>query len=244
VDINKVGKIIEKDLAMSAKILQLVNSAFFGLFSKVDSPTRAVQLLGLDTIKVLVLGLGIFTQTKIPKDILPLDTLWFHSLTVGKIAKTIAEKENQDSVFVSNAFLAGTLHDIGKLVLLSFLPDKYRQAIDLAREKNITLPEAEELVFGSGQSAVGAYLMGLWGFANPIVEAICFQSALDRYPATSFTPALAVHIANVLYYQYRPDEVIGRKLGLNLKLLEGLGLQERVGEWQDLCAQNMQPETE
>jgi HD-like signal output (HDOD) protein len=244
VDIIKLGKIIEQDMAMSAKVLQLVNSAFFGMYSRVDSPVRAVQLLGIDTIKVLVLGLGIFTQTKIPTNILPLDILWFHSLAVGKIAKAIAAQESQDNDLIGNAFLAGTLHDIGKLILISYLPTKYQQAIELARGKNITLPEAEQSIFGTGQSAVGAYLMGLWGFSNPIIEAICFQSALDRYPAPGFSPALAVHVANVLYYQVRPDEVIGRRLEFNMKSIEGLGLQDRVGEWQKLCAENLQTEAE
>ncbi len=244
VNIDMLGAIIEQDMAMSAKVLQLVNSAFFGIYSKVDSPTRAVQLLGLETIKVLVLGLEIFTQIKIPTTILSLETLWFHSLTVGKIAKAIAARESQDNDLIGNAFLAGTLHDIGKLVLVSYLPEKYKQAIAVAQEKNISLQDAEQVIFGASQSAIGAYLIGLWGFSTPIIEAICFQSALDSYPVTSFTPALAVHAANVLYYRNRPEEIIGRRMELNLRILEGLDLQDRVGEWQELCLQNLQTETE
>lgn len=244
VEIADIGKIIERDIAMSAKILQLVNSAFFGIYTKVESPARAVSLLGLDTIKALVLGLEIFTQIKIPKDIFPVETLWSHSLTVGKIAKAIAAGEGNDKDLLSNAFLSGILHDIGKLVLVSHLPDKYRQVIDLAWEENITLPEAELKVFGVGQAAVGAYLIGLWGFTQPIVEAIGFHPALDRYPTVAFTPALAVHVANILYYKHNPEEVIGRNEELYLPALEKLGLLEKMAEWQGMCAEIMQTDTD
>ena len=84
--------------------------------------------------------------------------------------------KREDKDLINNTFLAGILHDIGKLVLVSQLPEQYRQVIDLAREQEITLPEAEQTIFGAEQSAVGAYLIGLWGFSSPIVEAIGFQS--------------------------------------------------------------------
>ena len=169
VDIADVAGIIEQDIAMSAKVLQLVNSAFFGIYTKVESPGRAVKLLGLETIKILILGIEIFSQINIPKDIFQIDRLWSHSLMVGKVAKAIAALESEDKDLISNAFLAGILHDIGKLVLVSHLPEQYRQVIDLAREKEITLSEAEQAVFGASQSAVGAYLIGLWGFTSPVL---------------------------------------------------------------------------
>ena len=244
VDVLKVGKIIEEDMAMSAKVLHLVNSAFFGIYTKVNNPTRAVQLLGVDTIKALVLGLGIFTQMQAPARVLSLESLWLHSLSVGKMAKAIATEEVQDTEVISNSFLAGTLHDIGKLVLVSYLPDKYEQAMTMAQTENIFLHAAEKNIFGTGQSAIGAYLIGLWGFSNPIIEAICFQSALERYPAATFSPALAVHIANVLYYQNRPDEIVGKKPCLNMTALEALSLQDKVGEWQQICSAILQAEKE
>jgi HD-like signal output (HDOD) protein len=239
VDINEVGRIIERDIAMTAKVLQLVNSAFFGIYTKVDSPIKAVKLLGLDTIKVLVLGLEIFSQIKISKDIFPIELLWSRSLTVGKIAKAIAARVSDDKDLISNAFIAGILHDIGKLILISHLPARYRQVIDLARDKNITLPEAELAIFGAWQGAVGAYLIGLWGFVEPIIEALGFHAVLDRYPATAFTPALAVHVARILYYRNRPEEIIGRSQELYLPALDSLGLLDRVGGWVEMAAEIM-----
>ena len=239
VEINDLAEIITQDIAMTAKVLQLVNSSFFGIYSRVDSPGRAVTLLGLDTIKVLVLGLEIFSQIKVPEQVFHVDSLWEHSLMVGKIAKDIAAGQTNEKEFISDTFLAGTLHDLGKLVLLSSLPDEYLQVIDMAEEKNITMREAELAVFGATQSAVGSYLLGLWGFSGPIVEAIGFQNSLEKYPADIFTPALAVHVANVLYYQHRPEEIIGRSITLNMSVLKRLDLDGNIAEWENICTSIM-----
>jgi hypothetical protein len=126
------------------------------------------------------------------------------------IAKGIAAQQSENALLISNTFLVGTLHDFGKLVLLSSLPDQYQQVIQLAREQNITNLEAELTVFGVSQSAVGANLLGLWGFNGPILEGICFFHQLEKYPTDSFNPALAVHVANYLYYRNRPNEIIGK----------------------------------
>ncbi|EKD38046.1 MAG: Response regulator receiver modulated metal dependent phosphohydrolase [uncultured bacterium] len=244
VEIKEIGEIIAKDIAMTAKVLQLVNSAFFGIYSRVDSPGRAVTLLGLDTIKVLVLGLELFSQIKISEEVFRFDRLWDHSLTVGKVAKAIAGTQSDDKELIGNTFLAGTLHDLGKLILISSLPKQYLRVFDLTQERNITMPEAEKEVFGAGQSAVGSYLVGLWGFTGPIVEAIGFQSCIEKYPGNVFTPTLAVHVANVLYYRNRPDEIIGRRLDINMPVLERLGLQGALGDWETICADIMQDQTE
>jgi HD-like signal output (HDOD) protein len=240
VGISEVAGIIEQDIAMSAKVMQLVNSAFFGIYKKVESPGRAVALLGLDTIKILVLGIEIFSQVKIPREIFQIDTLWSHSLLVGKIAKAIAGHASEDKDLINNTFLAGILHDIGKLVLVSELPEQYRQVIDLARAQKITLPVAEQTIFGAEQSAVGAYLIGLWGFPSPIVEGIGFNHSLDKYPTESFTPALAVHIANVLYYRHRQEEIVGQAQQLHSATIERLALQDKVPDWENICTKIMQ----
>ena len=240
VDMADVVAIIEQDIAMTAKIMQLVNSAFFGVYKKVESPGRAVALLGLETIKTLVLGVEIFSQMRIPKSIFHIDLLWVHSLMVGKLAKAIASHITDDKDIINNAFLAGILHDIGKLVLVSQLPEQYRQVLELAVDQKITLPCAEQQIFGAEQSAVGAYLLGLWDFPKPIVQAIGFHHNLDKYRASTFTPAMAVHVANVLYYQNRQNEIIGCSQSLNMPVIEGLALQDKVDDWVQICCEIMQ----
>ena len=237
VDINEVAAIIEQDIAMSAKVLQLVNSSFFGIYQKVDSPGRAVRLLGLETINVLVLGIEIFSQIAVPNDIYHIDTLWRHGLCVGKVARQIMATVTDEKEMISDSFLAGMLHDIGKLVLISYCPDMYRNAIQMAKERSIRLSDAEQEVFGARQSIVGAYLLGLWGFSSPVIEAVGFLPHLQLCPSTSMSPMLAVHIANVLYYKNRPEELIGAAPELDMPCIERFNLIDKLPAWNDLCSE-------
>jgi len=242
VGIDEVAEIIAQDIAMTAKILQLVNSSFFGVYTQVNTPARAVTLLGLDIIKALVLNLELFSQIKVSDKVFQIDKLWEHSLTVGNLAKAIAASQTDEKDLINNAFLAGILHDLGRLVLVSCLPEQYLRTIDLAAQDNMTMREAEQAVYGAPQSAVGAFLVGLWGFGVPIIEAIGFQNSIDKYPAVNFTPALAVHVANVLYYRFRPEQMLGRPLAINLSVLEQLGLLKELVKWEKICADIMQQE--
>ena len=192
ISVTEVAAIVEEDMAMSAKVLQLVNSAFFGLFQKVESPARAVNLLGLETVKNLVLGVGAFSEIKASSKLFPVKRLWSHSMAVAACAKQIAIGESDDKELIDHCFIAGLLHDIGKLVLLAQMMDKYEQAVLLAKEKSINLRIAEKEVFDTVHGDIGAYLMGLWGMPGPVVEAIGFHHRLDNYPNDSFSPAIAV----------------------------------------------------
>ena len=126
--LNRVGEIIAKDVGMSAKILQLVNSSFFGLPQHVATPTRAVNLLGLETVKSLILSVKIFSQ--FGNSDLPgysISSLWDHCMATGSIAKAIAKEKGMAPEGPDEAFTAGLLHDVGKLVLLDKLPEKCRR---------------------------------------------------------------------------------------------------------------------
>jgi HD-like signal output (HDOD) protein len=233
--LDDIGQIISQDIAMTAKILQLLNSSFFGLYQKVETPARAVKLLGLDTIKALVLVYQIFTEMKVSKNVFSTESLWLHSLTVGTLAKMIAESECSAKEIIDNSYIAGVLHDIGKLILLSKLESQCCDAIHLAKQEHIHLRLAEQMIFKATHCDMGAYLMGLWGFPSDIVEAIGFQHQLGEYPAGTFSPALAVHIANVMYYQFHQDEVIGALPECNAEYLDAIGMSDQLQKWHDLC---------
>lgn len=237
VSIDDVAGIIEQDIAMSAKVLHIVNSAFFGLYTKIESPSRAVKLLGLDTVKALVLGVEVFTLTTIPEDLFSSEQLWHHCMTVGAMAKTIALNETEDQDIVNDAFLAGILHDIGKLVIVSLLPDQYREVKRIAQSENIPLRDAEFRVFKGTHSAVGAYLIGLWGFTSPVMEAIGFHHRIGEYPAEGFSPAHAVHIANAIYYLNRPEECHGETNAVDSSVFVHTGDQDKTEEWMALCSE-------
>jgi HD-like signal output (HDOD) protein len=238
--LDDIGDIISQDIAMTAKVLQLVNSAFFGLYQKVESPGRAVKLLGLDTIKALVLGTQIFSEIKIASNDFSAEFLWMHSMMVGTLAKKIADLEGVAKEIVSNCFIAGVLHDIGKLILISKMPQHYNEVVLLAKEENLTLRQAERTIFKATHCDMGAYLTGLWGFSSDIVEAIGFHHQLGEYPAETFTAALGVHIANIMYYKFHEEQTIGAVPEFNTEYLEKIGFGEQLESWQDLCFSYME----
>ena len=234
VSVAEVAAIIEQDMAMSAKVLQLVNSAFFGIFQPVESPARAVGLLGLDTIKGLVLGIQVFEGMKSSSRLFSLNKLMDHSMAVGTCAKKIAAVETDNKTMIDHSFIAGILHDIGKLVLASRMQEQFDQAIMLAREQNISLRDAELQIFHTDHGSIGAYLIGIWGLPGAIVEAIAFHHCLVEYPEQAFSAALAVHVADALYHENRHEGVAP---GLNLEYLERLGLGSRIEVWRNICAE-------
>jgi HD-like signal output (HDOD) protein len=237
-----VAAIIEEDMAMSVKVLQLVNSAFFGIFQQVESPARAVGLLGLETIKGLVLGMQIFSEMKSESKLFSLKKLWAHSMGVGACAKKIALAETSDKVIVDHSFIAGILHDVGILVFASKMSENYDQVETLARQQEVSLYEAEKEVLQAGHDAAGAYLLGLWGLPGPVVEAIGFHHRIIEYPDNSFNPALAVHAANAIYYEQRPKEIIGVASPLDYEYLKKVGLAGRIDGWRKICAEILNQE--
>jgi HD-like signal output (HDOD) protein len=182
--IDKIGEIISRDAGMSAKILQLVNSAFFGLISRVSHPSQAVHMLGLDTVKALVLSVKIFSQfDKSVMKLFSVEYLWKHSLTVGTCAKEIAIATGMNKRVIEDSFMAGILHDIGIVVLAANLPEKYKEVMAIYKE-GVTLAEAENQVFVASHPEVGAYLLGLWGLPDEIIVPVfChhFPISVNQY---------------------------------------------------------------
>ncbi len=234
--VEDVAACIEKDVAMSAKILQLVNSAFFGHFQNVESPAKAVHFLGLETIKALVLSLHIFAQYE-GKDSLPfsLEDLWMHSLSVGNMAKKIAAMETGEKKIIDDAFIAGMLHDIGKLILAAGMPEQYQSAIDKASSAPMELYEAEAQIFRAGHAEIGGYLMGLWGLPGPIVEAIVYHHRPERYPSRRFDVLTAVCMADFFEHETEPDVTIGLPPVIDSDYLARINCSDRLSTWRELC---------
>ena len=239
--IQKVGTIVSKDMGMTAKILQLVNSAFFGLRRHVSSPAQAVSLLGLDTIKALVLSVHIFTQLDSQKATgLSLDKLWRHSFLTGILAKAIAREEKLKQVLIDDSFMAGLLHDLGKPILSINFPERYGKIQKVAKEKNLSLSEAESELIGAAHSEVGAYLAGLWGLPDPIVEGLAFHHYPTKCQGQGFSPLLAVHVADVLEHQEDSSDGEQTKPQINSDYLSKLGMLDRLAVWQEICHRAIQ----
>ena len=239
--VKRVGSIIEKDIGMSAKILQLVNSAFFGLPQHISTPAQAVSLLGLEIVKALVLSVHVFSQFNQSKlKNLSLNLLWQHSETVGHLSKKIYEMESDDKNFISYVLIAGLLHDIGKLILITNFPEKYDSIISTVLQQNIVLHKIELEVFGVTHGEVGAYLLGLWGLSDLIVEAVAYHHNPRQVIGDVFSPLSAVHVANAIEHEMFPKRRLGAVQPIDTSYLDEVDLTERLSVWRDVCQKAVQ----
>jgi HD-like signal output (HDOD) protein/CheY-like chemotaxis protein len=238
-DVPALSSLIEKDMGMSAKCLQLVNSAFFGLRTNVSNTTEAVKLLGYDTIRALVLSSHIFSQFE-SEHLNKADVawLWEHSLAVSGMARALAELQAAHAVFKENAFTAGLLHDVGKLVLASCLGAKYKAALELARNKKIGITAAEIETFGCTHAEVGAYLLGIWGLPHPILEAIAWCRTPSESPSMELSALAFVHSACVYHKEACPSDLADPPI-LDVAYLERLGLKESSEAWREACQKRL-----
>ncbi len=238
--LKAVGRIVAQDIGMSAKVLQLVNSAFFGFPRHISSPSQAATALGMDTVKALALAVCVFTpfEDAAVKD-LAIEPLWEHSMVVGSFAKQISATEHADPKKIDHAFIAGLLHDVGKLVLASTLPADYIDAMAQAEQKGINLADAERDVIGATHEQLGAYLLGLWGFSDQVLQAVTCHHDLAQSAADGFGPVVVVHVANVLAYELCMTPVVGLQPSMDHTALDELGLSGRLKTWRAACQETI-----
>ncbi|NNF00269.1 MAG: HDOD domain-containing protein [Pyrinomonadaceae bacterium] len=230
--IKHIGQIVEKDIGMTVKILQIVNSAFFGLQRHVSNATDAVMYLGIDTITSLTLSLGIFAQfDKKIIDIRMVEEFRAHSESVGAMAKLLASTEKPETA--GDAFTAGLVHDIGELVLAYNMPEEYSRSRAFAKEQEISLLDAELELFGATHAEIGAYLLSLWGIPWTVVEAVAYHHKPSEYLTPSFSALTAVHMADVFHNSRDPRAQTPRLQNCDVPYLAKLGLLEKVPEWHE-----------
>ena len=229
--LQKVGQIIETDVAMSAKILQLVNSAFFGLARHLSSPAEAAMYLGVDVLKSLVLTTGVFSQfEKDNIDAAALKRIWDSSNEVGPLAKEIATQQSDQSVVSDYALMGGLMADIGKLVIASNYPDKFRAIEQGIADSGKRDFEVEQEVIGHSHCDIGAYLVGLWGLPNPVVECVAYHHSPMSCVASGFSALTAVHVAEAIVSSHG-DESLPH---LDTDYVEKLGLADKIPAWVEL----------
>ncbi|MGA2840126.1 MAG: response regulator [Steroidobacteraceae bacterium] len=222
--IADAAKIIGRDVAMTANVIKLVNSAFFGTRQPIGTADRAVAYLGLDTIGALVLGHGVF-KSGVTTDMegFSLEELWQHSLDVAAAARTVALYEKLPRAHAEQAFLAGMLHDVGKVVYAT----RRARATDspnLSGEEAFAQMEAHH-------AEVGAYLLGLWGFPTSIVEAVAFHHSPTQTAADGLSLTRLVHIADRLVHQRQGQSPDSSHPELEAELLEKLALVDHWPAW-------------
>jgi putative nucleotidyltransferase with HDIG domain len=232
--VEDIGHVVARDLGMTAQVLKLTNSAFFGLSQRLSSAQEAVAYLGIDTIKSLVLSIHAFSQfDKAETGSLKIESLWSHSLAVASLAKRISRLELPDAKAAEEAFTAGLLHDIGKLVLAVNLPAEYTEATRLANSGQ-EITTAEEKVFGTNHADVGGYLIGLWGLPVAVVEAVALHHCPSRATQPVFSPLTSVHAANVLEWERSNHSQGALAPPLDADYLGRVSNASRLAAWREL----------
>jgi len=235
-DISKITALIESDLGFSTKILQVVNSSFFGIPNHISSIRQGVSFLGLEVLKALVLCIKLFHEFQSKKvSTERLDSLMLHSLGVARYAKLIMEtmpcgKEEIDTVFTAACF-----HDVGKLVFYAYLPDQYNEAMEYSQKNKVSEPEAEKAIIGITHAEVGSYLLCLWGLKDWLVEMILYHHNPSQYHALSRLLGV-IHAADYLHHELT-DNNGGRNsyhIPLDQDYLSAAGLKGKIDEWRDL----------
>jgi putative nucleotidyltransferase with HDIG domain len=234
--IKKIAEIIARDVSMTAKILQIVNSVFFGLSRKINNTQQAVMLLGLETIKSLVLSVKIFAEFSCKKfSWFNIDELFNHSVLVSCYAQAIVKIEKMDRDLISNSLMAGLLHDLGKLILATNFQKPYRQVLTVTQDSGQKLWDLEYEVFGTSHAEIGAYLMGLWNLETPVIEAIAFHHCPVKSMARNMGLLTAVHVGNALDHSGHHIENQNLDLQFDIEYLDNIGVANRIPEWRQVC---------
>lgn len=234
--IDRIVKIVEKDVAITAKLLQLVNSAFFGTSHTVADTKTAVMYLGLKTLHDLVLSLEIGRAFECKRRLegFAIERFQQHSNLTASIAARISEAGN----FPGYVMAAGLLHDAGKLVLADRMAEHFARAIAVAGRESRPLFSVEEELIGVSHAEIGAYLLSLWGLPYPVVEAVAHHHHPERILSGAWNPAKAVYVANLLAHEHAGP---GGEVGLTHSpidpaLVESAGGAERLRGWHDVAA--------
>lgn len=234
--LQKVGKIISQDPGMTAQILRLVNSAYFGLSKNITNPTLAVTMLGISTVTALVLSIHVFQQADQKQHgQLGLEALWRHSLATAAYSRSITQVFSDSKQDQDDSFTAGLVHDVGQIVLGMNFPDKYQIVLEEARKRHEPLTDVENDIIGASHAEMGAYLMGVWGLPNPIVEALAFHHSPHECIDLSIGPLVAVHLADVFDSRFSSYMPGGSLFQLDKPYLKELGIWDRVGELEERC---------
>lgn len=194
---EEIGKAITTDQALATKVLKLVNSAFYGFPGKISTITHAIVILGFSTIKNVVLTASIFDAFYKKNDEthnFNLELFWIHSIACGAAAQSIAKHIGFNEK--EECFIAGLLHDLGKIIVCQYLPDEFNKALLLAKNKKILFFESEQELFNVTHQEIGAFLTERWNLPQNLQNAVKFHHSplptRDHYTMTAI-----VHCADI-----------------------------------------------
>lgn len=232
-DLNKV---ISLDPVLLAKVMRLINSAYYGLPQEITSLARAIVMLGINTVKNLALSTAVLAtmqKTRTANSVLNMDAFWLHSLAVGTASKLIAKARGENPQNLENYFIAGLLHDIGKIALNNRLPEDYLQVILEADRGRMSLVEAERMVLGFTHEEAGLLIVQTWRLGDELADVAAFHHAAENYSGPYSEVVCTVSVANfyVKIQEYgfsgdrhptRPAKAVFDRSGITWEKLQSL----------------------
>lgn len=196
---DDVARIVSNDMELTAKLLKLVNSPFYGLLETVEDVAHAIALVGVTEVSNLALGMSAMKVFKdIPPELMDVKTFWKHSVSCGVFAKLIASRI--PGLKADKFFTAGLLHDVGRLVIFKKLPYASVQTLLYARENMLPLVDAERDMLGFDHTEVGNKLLSVWKFPSGLVDAVTWHHApgYAQDPTAASIIQLADNLANAM----------------------------------------------
>jgi HD-like signal output (HDOD) protein/CheY-like chemotaxis protein len=233
--VERVGEIVSRDVGMTAKLLQLVSSSFFGSPQGSADPARWTGMLGIDTLRPLVLKEGIVRS--LDADGAPpcsIEDLAAHSRQVARCAKALTEFETADAAQSEQAYLAGLLHDIGLFLLAERVPERLAAAWTGSRSGDARAWEIERADAGVTHADIGGYLLALWGAPEALVEATVLHHTPALSSATTFAVLTAVHVADAAADAADAGVAVNPER-IDMEHLRRIGCAERLARWCELC---------
>ncbi len=229
--VERVTGVIARDIAMSAKVLQFANSAFFGASQTVTSVAGSVGYLGIETLRNLALTVKAF-RTIEQDPAIPVGFWEELSIHANRTAAIVAQLP-LDKESLEIAVSAGFLHELGDLIVASCMPEAFASILMTAQERKCKTFEVEEERLGFSHAEIGAYLLGIWGLPRSIVDAIAHHHHPTRVPHDRLDPLTAVYVADLLADQSRAELQSG-DLAISehdKDCLQELGITEQFFEW-------------
>lgn len=224
VKIKEVEKVLRFDPGITANVLKLANSPFFGIPQKVGSVKQAIILLGTKRLAKLIIS--VCTSSLMEKRLdgynMPSGSLWHHSIAVSSIAECIARYKKVDDTI--DVFTPALLHDLGKLALSSFVEKEYER-IESITQSGAPIEVAENMVLGTDHAEIGSQILRQWSFPSDIVDAVRFHHNPERLKIQS--PQLdIVYIADLLFKtEVRDNRILDMSNNLSLDVMKRLGIK-------------------
>ncbi|MBL1265241.1 response regulator [Candidatus Methylomicrobium oryzae] len=234
-----IAEIFSRDMVLSAKLLQLVNSPYFGLNRKISSLTEAINLIGLKQLHSLILSVHVKSAFPISNPRLEhhMEYLWLDAMQVSCLARLIALAEQQSDDRPDQAYLSGLLHNLGLLIFMSHSGDKFESLLEHVKNFQTPVAELEAEVFGFNRCEAAAYVLSIWKIPPRIIEAILLQKNPNETDYNGMNALTAVHVAASLSKPPLQDDYARLfEIDLDTEYLQRINKLERLPDWQSLAA--------